>query len=166
MSKLSFFLTLAFIVTNASAQDQSQIDAAKELMELMNLDQVIQQSYDQTLPRLAGMADQMGLTEEERPTFEKYMEKMVVAMKEEMSWEKMEPHVLKAYVEVYTEEELRELSAFYASPIGQKFITKMPELMQATMRMTQEMMQDFMPRMQEIQKEMQAELQQQRSGPD
>ncbi len=161
MSKLSFFIVLVLISASATAQEQSHIDAARELLEVMHADQAIQQSHDQIYPQLAGMVDQMGISEDQRPTFEKYLEKMVAVMKEEMNWEKMEPHILKAYVDVYSEEELRELIEFYASPVGQKFIAKMPELMQATMQMTQEMLQDFIPKLQMVQEELQAELQQQ-----
>ncbi len=161
MSKLSFFIVLVLISASATAQEQSHIDAARELLEVMNADQAIQQSHDQIYPQLAGIADQMGISEEQRPTFEKYLEKMVAVMKEEMNWEKMEPQILKAYVDVYSEEEIRELIEFYASPVGQKFIAKMPELMQATMQMTQEMLQDFIPKLQMVQEELQAELQQQ-----
>ena len=66
--------------------------------------------------------------------------------------------MIETYASVYSEEELRELAGFYNSPLGQKFVRKMPELMTATMQMTQEMMLDFVPRMQEIEAELQAEL--------
>ena len=161
MSKLSFFIVFVLISASATAQEQSHLDAARELLEVTNADQAIQQSHDQIYSQLAGMADQMGISEDQRPTFDKYLEKMVAVMKEEMNWEKMESHILKAYVDVYSEEELRELIEFYASPIGQKFVDKMPDLIQATMQLSQEMMQDYFPKMLEIQKELQAELKQQ-----
>jgi len=144
--------------SSIAAQEQTHIDAAKELLDLMNADQAVEQSYDQIYPYMQEMAVQLGVTEEQRPGFDRHMERMIMAMKEEMNWEKMEPRMAKAYVSVYTEEELRELSEFYASPLGQKFVAKMPELMEATMQMTQDMMRDFIPRMREIQEELRAEL--------
>lgn len=157
---LKFILVVLGTLTFSSiaAQEQSHIDAAKELLDLMNADQAIEQSYDQMYPYMQEMAVQLGVTEEQRPQFDRHMERMIEVMKEELNWEKMEPHLLKAYTSVYTEEELRELSEFYASPLGQKFVAKMPELMEATMQMTQDMMRDFIPRMKEIQEELQAEL--------
>ena len=153
-------LTIVAMVAGGSAiaQEQSHVDAAKGLLELMDADQSIEQAYAQISTHLDTMARQMGITEEQRPRFERYTERMIVAMKEEMSWEKMEPHIVDVYVKVYTEEELRELSAFYASPIGQKFVAKMPELMEASLQMTQEMMGNFLPRMREIQEDMRAEF--------
>ena len=149
---------IVFAAGSAVAQEQSHVDAAEELLELMNADQSIEQAYSQMDAHLEAMAEQMGITEEQRPMYERYSRRIVVAMKEEMSWEKMEPYIVDVYVQVYTEDELRELSEFYASPLGQKFIAKMPELTEATMQMTQQMLGNFMPRMQKIQEEMRAEL--------
>lgn len=155
---------LAVAAVPSVAQEQSHLDAAGELLQLLNADEMLQQSYNQMFGYMDQMAEQMGLSEEQRPVLEKYMEKMVEAMKEEMSWEKMKPHILDAYVAVYSERELRELAEFYASPLGQKFLAKMPELMQRTMQLTQQMMQDFLPRMEEIQQAMYAELEAQEAG--
>ncbi len=157
MSKLILFATLALLSINVFGQQQSHTDAAKQLLDLMNADQAIEQAYGQMYSQLSGMAEQLGITEDQRPMFESYLERMVVVMKEELSWERMEPFVIDAYVSVYSEEELKELSEFYASPIGQKFVAKMPELMQATMEMSQKMMGVLIPRIAEIQQELVAE---------
>ena len=157
MSKLILFATLALLSINVFGQQQSHTDAAKQLLDLMNADQAIEQAYGQMYSQLSGMAEQLGITEDQRPMFESYLERMVVVMKEELSWERMEPFVIDAYVSVYSEEELKELSEFYASPLGQKFVAKMPELMQATMEMSQKMMGVLIPRIAEIQQELVAE---------
>jgi hypothetical protein len=157
MSKLILFATLALLSINVFGQQQSHTDAAKQLLDLMNADQSIEQAYGQMYSQLSGMAEQLGITEDQRPMFESYLERMVVVMKEELSWERIEPFVIDAYVSVYSEEELKELSEFYASPIGQKFVAKMPELMQATMEMSQKMMGELIPRITEIQQELMAE---------
>jgi uncharacterized protein len=41
----------------------------------------------------------------------------------------LEDQMVKLYAEIYSEEELRELIAFYRSPIGRKTLAKMPEIM-------------------------------------
>ncbi len=158
MSKLILLLSLALSASATFAQEQSHTDAAKDLLDLMNADQSIEQAYDQMYVQMSGLANQLGITEEQRPMFDRYMEKMVVVMKEEMNWKKMEPHLIRAYVSVYSEDEIRELNEFYASPLGQKFISKMPELMEATMAMTQDMMGEMIPRLTEIQKELYADV--------
>jgi hypothetical protein len=49
------------------------------------------------------------------------------------------------YAETYTLEEIRQLTAFYTSPLGQKMQAKMPELMSRSMEISQRVM---MPRIQ------------------
>jgi hypothetical protein len=49
------------------------------------------------------------------------------------------------YAETYTLDEIRQLSAFYASPLGQKMQANMPMLMQRSMQISQRVM---MPRIQ------------------
>jgi len=159
MSKLLLILTIVLTTTIAAADQRSHNAAAKELLELMNADQTIELAYEQMHAHMSGMAEQLGVTEETRPTLDVHIEKMVEVMKEEMSWDKMEPYIVAAYVSVYSEEELRELGEFYASPLGQKFVAKMPELMEATMKMTRDMMAALMPRFTEVQQELRAELQ-------
>ncbi|MEA3213535.1 MAG: uncharacterized protein QOE70_6592 [Chthoniobacter sp.] len=43
-------------------------------------------------------------------------------------WLKLKPEYVKAYADVFTEEELRALIAFYKSPTGQTFLDKTPDL--------------------------------------
>lgn len=158
MKRLTILIALTLSTTLAHAQEQSHIDEAKKLMDLMNADQAIEQAYDQIYAQMSGMAEQLGVSEEQRPMFERYMVKMTDIMTEEMSWAKMEPHMIKMYVSVYTEEELREFNAFYASPAGQKYVAKMPELTAASMELMQEIVVGMSPRLQEIQMEMIAEI--------
>jgi hypothetical protein len=49
------------------------------------------------------------------------------------------------YAETYTLDEIRQLTAFYASPLGQKMQAKMPELMNRSMQISQRVL---MPRIQ------------------
>ena len=73
-------------------------------------------------------------------------------------WDKLKTQMVGAYVAVYTEDEIKEITAFYKSPAGVKMIAKMPELMQASMQITQNQMQQIMPKIQALSQEMAAEL--------
>jgi uncharacterized protein len=64
----------------------------------------------------------------------------------------------KAYGDNFTEEDLQAMLAFYKSPVGQKVLIKMPEIMRSSMEIVQESMKDIMPRLQEVQKELEEEL--------
>ena len=116
------------------------------------------------MPAMQDFADQMGIAEDEREIFDAYMAKSIGIMRNEFSWEKMEPYMLEAYTSVYTEDEILDLVAFYESPTGQKFIAKMPELMQVSMQMSQRMMADMMPKLQKAQEELIAQLEAKRAN--
>ena len=63
---------------------------------------------------------------------------MVQVMREEMAWEKVRPHYRRLYSEIFTQEEISALLAFYRTPAGQSTIQKMPLLMQRSMQVTRE----------------------------
>ncbi|HEY2292664.1 MAG TPA: DUF2059 domain-containing protein [Thermoanaerobaculia bacterium] len=41
----------------------------------------------------------------------------------------LEPEMVKIYMGAFTEDELRQMTAFYRSPVGQKSLAKMPEVL-------------------------------------
>ena len=52
-------------------------------------------------------------------------------------------------MEVFTEEEMRELIKFYQSPLGQKVLEKTPELLQISMEKTEVLLYEELPKLQE-----------------
>jgi hypothetical protein len=47
-----------------------------------------------------------------------------------MSWEALKDDYVVLYTQTFTEQEIRQLSAFYKTPVGRKSLEKMPMLMQ------------------------------------
>jgi uncharacterized protein len=116
-------LTLALALAHpAAAQTPSQVAAADELFKSMKLEtQVLNTSaamIETEVGRTAGM--------------QAYRDVMLNWLRKYMTWEAMKPELIKLYTETYTEAELKELAVFYKTPVGQKSLTKMPELMQKT----------------------------------
>ena len=72
-----------------------------------------------------------------------------------LGWAYVKPGVIQLYGEAFTEPELRELIAFYKTPLGQKTVTKMPELFQKGAALGQKAVQDHLPELKEaIEKKM------------
>ncbi len=65
----------------------------------------------------------------------------------------MKPEYVRLYDEVYSDEELNGILAFYKSPAGQAFLNKMPLLMTKSMEIAQRRMAAVMPELQRITKE-------------
>ena len=66
---------------------------------------------------------------------------MAVAMsviREEMSWEKLRPAIVKSYAETFSADELKQLIAFFRSPAGQVYIQKTPEVQRKLIPLLQE----------------------------
>ena len=66
------------------------------------------------------------------PGLTPYRDVMVEWLKKDMTWEAMEPELVKMYTENFTEAELKQMAQFYGSPAGQKSLEKLPEMMQRT----------------------------------
>lgn len=140
------------------AQEQSHADAARELLALMHSDQMIEETYSQIVPYMQQMMGRKEVDEERQLIIDRFFNKSVDAMMEELNWEKLEPLMIEIYVGVYSEEELRGLSEFYASPIGQKFVTKQPEMVDASMHLAVQMMENLKPRLEVLREELRDEL--------
>jgi hypothetical protein len=50
-------------------------------------------------------------------------------MNKHMGYENIRSDLAAMYAETFTEQELRQLTEFYKTPVGRKSINKMPELM-------------------------------------
>ena len=158
MRPLISLLLLFIAAGSVNADESSHEAAARRLLEVSRAADMVDTVYDSMGAQFAGMAEQMGIDESQRHIYDRHMERVFQVLREEMNWEKMEPYIIGAYTEVYSEQELSELADFYESPLGQKFLEKMPELMEATMSVTQSMMSGFYSRVGELEAELQADL--------
>lgn len=76
------------------------------------------------------------------------MPKVMDVVYKQLTWESLKPDMMQIYAEVFTESEIKEITAFYQSPIGQKLIEKMPELTTKSMQLMQKRMVTIMPELQ------------------
>ncbi|MEI6714116.1 MAG: DUF2059 domain-containing protein [Verrucomicrobiota bacterium] len=98
-------------------------------------------------------------TSEQKAAYERFKQKSIQIIRDEMSWTKMEPMFLEIYRGVFTQEEIDGIIAFHKSPVGQAYVSKVPMLMTKTMEIMQgKMMPAMMGRIQDLGKEFQKEL--------
>lgn len=147
-------LTLVFIIlafgfaagAHAQQLSASHIEAVKELFRVMDLPKVTNQAIDLMLKAQTDANPQLKQLEDVMRSF----------LNKYLSWESLEPQMVQMYGEAFTEPELRELIVFYRTPLGQKTVTRMPELMQKGATLGQKAVQDHLPELQEaIAKKMQ-----------
>jgi hypothetical protein len=98
----------------------SQAAVILELFKAMKLQGEVQQ-----------MPDAMMNAEISRnPGLAPFRDVMVGWLKKYMTWQAMQPELVKLYAANFTEAELKEMTAFYKTPTGQKALQAMPEVMQ------------------------------------
>ena len=168
MKKLIAAVVLALAIPAASLHaaeplagaTEKSVAAAKDLMAVMNVRNMLQASMQQMSQHMPDMMRQMvdgafsskKLTPEQqsraRADFDKALPGMVAAMNKTLNdpklMEELETETMAIYARNFSEDEMQQIIAFYRSPIGAKMLATMPKLMQESMMASQKV---IMPRM-------------------
>ncbi len=60
------------------------------------------------------------------PSLIPYLPAINIFVNKHMSWEEIEPKLIKVYMDLFTEDELNELNSFLSTPIGKKLTEHTP----------------------------------------
>jgi uncharacterized protein len=93
------------------------------------------------------------LTDEQRHMIEDLRARQRAAVREFLNWENLEPVMVKAYRDNFTQHEIDGLIAFYRTDTGQALVTKMPAVGTSIMQGLQPQMQTLMRRVMDMQQE-------------
>lgn len=152
----TLIITLVWSTLAVFAQENKRQALAEELLTSMDMQSSIEQSFakvKQMLPQqMKSMQQAMGTTNVPE-SVSAQTAKIFDMVAEELSWNKMKADYVALYAETLSEQELRDLIAFYKTPTGQSFVKKQPELMQRAMEINQKLMIKIMPRIQAITQE-------------
>ncbi len=166
--RVKIILILVFVLifggSQAFASDNSHRGAAEELLLLTGADKMLDQVWGQLETLMNQQFQQMGATEEQKPILDNYTKKLVIIYKEEFNWSKLKDDFIDIYVRTYSEQELLEISEFYKTPAGRKFVQKMPQLIQESMAVSQKNVQPLMKKLQKLTEEMSAEIEKAKEG--
>ncbi len=151
-------LLCALLPARAQQVDPSHREAALDLLEATDARGTFEKSLDQLLEGGFGGAG-MGLM------FGEIMREFVAKY---MSWESIREDMAATYTDLFTEEEIRELTAFYRTPLGRKVAELTPEVAKRGMEIARERMEAhgtelqemIMERMMEMRDQMQQEMEQ------
>ena len=155
--KSLLFLLLFFVLAMPTflwAGGASHRAAVEELLAVSQADQMLEPMYQQLDSMLEQQFAKLAESKKDERILKKYRKRLVGLLRKEMKWEMMEADIVDLYVKVYTENEVKEITRFYRSPIGQKLIAKMPQVMNEAMAISQKNFQHLMPKIQRISREM------------
>ena len=158
MKKQLALLFSLLLLSGICTAEPAKKESIEKLFSLMNMDQLLDSVYGQMDSMFSDMTDQMGIPEEDQPIVDKFFKEYTALIRDEMSWDKFKAPMIDAYAKVFTEEEIKEVTKFYQSKVGQKMLEKMPELTQVSMHTVQGTMKDIMPKIQALQSEMVNEI--------
>ena len=139
-------LPIVFLLalTPVLADEASKRARIEEMLSITNAESMTNQMLEQ----VRGMAFQnSGPTD---ASAKQLQNRIFDLLKQELAWAKMKPEYVKLYDELFTEEELDAIVAFYRSPAGQAMTKKMPQLVQRSMQLSQRRMNDVMPKVKQL----------------
>lgn len=150
---LAFFLSATVLPATAADKPASEA-SVKRLIEVTNarklIDGVMQQMDEVMRASMKQATAGQTLSAEQEAVLLEMQAKLSSTVKEELTWDALEPMFLDIYQTSFTQKEVDGMLAFYKSPAGQAVIKKMPQVMQTTMQVTQARMSKIIPKLQQI----------------
>jgi len=133
----------------ARAQEEptpARLAAAEQLIASMDMEHTYQRTMD-------GMVEQQIRQNPDVARFEGIMRQFFAKY---IGWNLVKGDFARMYALTYTEDEMRQLGAFYQTPLGKRLMETMPELAMRSSQITQRRVMDHMPElMQQMMDQMQ-----------
>ena len=159
-STLLLLAVLTFSISTQAAPPSDQ--SVNQLLQLTKVDRqmdsVLAQMEGAMKASLQRLTQGKPLSVDEQAMLDQRQAKMSAILKEELSWDKVKDQYVQAYREMFTQEEIDGLIAFYQTPAGQSLVNKQPELAKRTMTILQQRMAPVMQRIQKMSEAAASEL--------
>ena len=133
-------------------------DAARELMNVSGTQQIMSQMQLQIESMFLNISSDSQYNEKQRAIVDSYRKQVGELLKQEMIWSRIENDIIDIYMKSFSEQELQEMIAFYKTPLGQKMIDKMPEVMLRSAEISRHQMRTVIPKVKESGQAMSEEL--------
>lgn len=152
----------AFLLLLASpvllADPASHAEQARRFLQLTRVDRLSVPAYAQVQQMFAQRFAQAQGKDSQKPVLERYQAQANAALDKVVGWQTLEPELVRLYTRAFSEEELKELLAFYQTPLGSKVLERMPQLMALSAQLTQDRLQKAVPEVNQLLGAMSAEL--------
>ena len=116
---IATLVVLVVVARPVSADEASHRQSAAELMQLLDLEEIMMAGVDTALDQQI----------QANPTMLPYRDVVQTWAKSFLNWDVVGPRMIDLYVANFTEQELREITAFYKTPTGQKALGKLADIM-------------------------------------
>lgn len=133
-------ICLAAICGRASADEKSHRAAAEDFLKAAEMDKSFDRMIDQSIDVQVKANPQLAKL---KPVLKKFMG-------EHFNYALLKDDLIKLHMEQFTEEELKEIAAFYRTPTGKKTVEKMPTLFQKSAELGMKRVQDNLGELQRL----------------
>lgn len=161
MKKVAAFFS-ALLLGSFSLAAPPTDESINKLIEVSNATQAIkgvQQQVDAMLKSTVRDATKgQPVSPDEQKVFDTFQERVREIVLKQLDENKFKAMYVPVYREVYTQDEVDQMIAFYESPTGKMFSSKMPIIVQKSMGIMQQQMGPMMQEMQQAASDMQAQL--------
>ena len=160
---LALCLSLAFSAP-AAADPASHRAVAEALLEARDAQAALDPLYEQARRIMRSTMGRFQAGPERRAITERHMDRLSSLLATEMSWAQMREDYVQIYLDNFSEAELRELMAFYTSPIGRKLAERTPQLVRASVGVAEKHLERLLPKVHALSVSMTEELRQADAG--
>jgi hypothetical protein len=127
-------------VSGAHADDKSYRATILEFFQVANMESVMQKSMDVMLTSQIRANPQLAPHEAKmRQFFNKYM-----------SWKSLQDDFITIYQKAFTEDEFKQILAFYKTPVGKKTLQELPKLMEQGAQIGANRVQQHLPELRQM----------------
>lgn len=157
LASVCSFSVRADEASHRAAVEELMVQTRTETM-VQNLRAQLDRDLQQMVDNTVGPAGRDKLNAGQKTAIDKFLQNTKALMGESLAWPRLQETMVKIYTQAFTEDEIRQLTAFYSTPIGIKSVEKMPEITAASMRSVRDQMQAMIPKLQQIGQEFNAEF--------
>jgi hypothetical protein len=134
----------------------------QQLFQLMHTNQAMESATTQMDDTIRGSMKEathgQPLNAEQQKIRDEAQAKMVSIIREALDWSKVEPLLVEAYRNTFTQEEVDAMLKFYTSPVGQSVGAKLPAASRQTMQLMRQRMHEIVPQIVAVQKDAAARI--------
>ncbi len=112
----------------AAADEDSKRRQASELLTAIKAERMLLQEQFKLQGQYSHLLKDYRIPTEQRALEDQFRKRAFDFAEQTLSWQQLEPPIVEAYSQQYTEEELLSLTTFFGSDIGQKFLKTQPKL--------------------------------------
>jgi hypothetical protein len=134
LAGLAIALALASPATKAQQPPAAAVSTAKEIVSVTGATALFN-------PLIAGVVEQAKiLFLQQNPALSKDLNEIGAKMRSELAprFDELNVEVAKRYATHFTEPELKDLLAFYKTPVGKKLITEQPKIAEESLKFAQD----------------------------